>query len=582
MKGFAFCVFTVSVLLAAGAMNMAAQAGPMLAGCPVLPADNVWNTPIDNLPLDANSSAYITTIGATRNLHPDFGAGLWGGGPIGIPYNVVPGSQPKIRMSFDYADESDAGPYPIPPNPAIEGGSASAGDRHILVVDRDNCILYETWSTYPQPDGSWYAGSGAIFDLRSNELRPSGWTSSDAAGLPVLPGLIRYDEVASGEIRHALRFTVPQTRRAFIWPARHYASSLTGINYPPMGQRFRLRASFDVSTFSPETQVILRAMKKYGIILADNGSAWYISGVPDERWNNDVLVSEFRHVMGSDFDAVDESSLMVNPNSGQARQAGRDPEPPTAPANLVAAVRSPSQIDLRWSPSSDNVGIAGYFIYRDGTQIATAPSAAYQNTGLKPATLYRYRVVAFDGAGNNSVASNEVSATTQQAPDATPPATPTGLAATVVSSYQIGLSWKASTDNVKVVGYRIYRSGLEIGTTTALSYADSGLTPSTSYTYSIAALDAAGNMSTKSARVTKSTWPPPSTKFKVGARVKTTVRTNVRSTPTGTGLVVGTQPKNTVGAVADGPQYYNAAWWWKVNFDSGPDGWVKEAGLAPF
>ena len=181
MKGFAFWVLAVAILLAAGPTNASAQAGPMLTGCPVLPADNVWNTPIDNLPVDANSSMYITTIGATRNLHPDFGAGLWDGGPIGIPYNIVPGSQPKVRMSFDYADESDTGPYPIPPNPAIEGGSASAGDRHVLVVDRDNCILYETWSTYPQPDGSWYAGSGAIFDLRSNELRPSGWTSSDAA-----------------------------------------------------------------------------------------------------------------------------------------------------------------------------------------------------------------------------------------------------------------------------------------------------------------------------------------------------------------------------------------------------------------
>ena len=582
MKGFAFCVFAVAALLVAGATNASAQAGPMLADCPVLPADNVWNTPIDTLPLDANSSVYITTIGADRNLHPDFGAGLWAGGPIGIPYNIVPGSQPKVRMAFDYADESDAGPYPIPPNPAIEGGSASTGDRHILVIDRDDCILYETWSTYPQPDGGWYAGSGAIFDLRSNGLRPSGWTSSDAAGLPVLPGLVRYDEVASGEIRHALRFTVPQSRRAFIWPARHYASSLTGISYPPMGQRFRLKASFDVSTFSSETQVILRAMKKYGIILADNGSAWYISGAPDERWNNDALVGEFKRVRGSDFEAVDESSLMVNANSAQARQAGADSEPPTVPSNLVATVRSSSQIDLHWSPSTDNVGVAGYLIYRDGTQIGNVSGTSYQNTGLKPATTYLYRVVAYDDAGNHSPASNEVSATTQPAPDTIPPKAPTGLAAATVSPYQISLSWKASTDNVRVVGYRIYRNGLEIATTTAVSFLDAGLMPSTACTYNIAAFDAAGNTSTKSAAVTKSTWPQPSTKFRVGDRVRTTGRTNVRSEAAGSGTIVGTQPKNAAGAVAEGPKYYNAAWWWRVNFDAGFDGWSNEANLAAF
>jgi len=582
MKGFAFCVVTVAVLLAAGAVNLSAQTGPMLAGCPVLPADNVWNTPIDNLPVDANSSAYITTIGAGVDLHPDFGAGLWDGGPIGIPYNVVPGSQPKVRMSFDYADESDPGPYPIPPNPAIEGGPDSTGDRHILVVDRDNCILYETWSTYPQPDGGWYAGSGAIFNLQSNGLRPSGWTSSDAAGLPILPGLVRYDEVASGEITHALRFTAPQTRRAFIWPARHYASSLTGSNYPPMGQRFRLKGSFDITTFSPEVQVILRAMKKYGIILADNGSAWYISGVPDERWNNDVLVGQFRLVRGSDFEAVDESGLMVDVNSGQARQSGQDSEPPTAPANLTATVRSSTQIDLRWSPSTDNVGVAGYLVYRDGTQIGSVTTTSYQNTGLKPATTYRYLVVAYDNAGNHSSASNEVAATTQSALDTTAPTTPTGLVATVLSSYQIGLSWKASIDNIKVTGYRIYRNNVQTGTSAVPSYLDSGLTPSTSYTYNVAAFDAAGNTSNKSASVTKSTWPQPSSKFKTGDRVKMIRRANVRSDATGTGTVIGTQPKNAQGAVVDGPKYYSAAWWWKVNFDGGVDGWVNEANVTAF
>jgi hypothetical protein len=306
-----------------------AQTGPTLAECPAFPANNVWNVRIDHLPVDSNSSAYVATIGSSKGVHPDFGSGTWGGGPIGIPYSIVAGSQPRVQISFDYADESDPGPYPLPPDVPIEGGSESTGDRHVLVLDRDNCTLYETFSSYPQPDGSWKVGSGAVFNLRSNALRPSGWTSADAAGLPVLPGLIRFEEVAAGEIRHALRFTVPQTRREFVWPARHYASSLTGPNYPPMGQRFRLKATVDISRFSAEVQVILRALKTYGMFLADNGSAWYISGAPDPRWNNDLLVSELGQVRGSDFEAVDESSLMVDSNSGLANETNLPPAPPT-------------------------------------------------------------------------------------------------------------------------------------------------------------------------------------------------------------------------------------------------------------
>ena len=209
----------------------------------------------------------------------------------------------------------------IPPDAPIEGGSQSSGDRHVLVLDRDTCILYELFSAYPQPDGSWQAGSGAIFDLSSNALRPSGWTAADAAGLPILSGLVRYDEVAAGEIRHALRFTAPQTRMTYVWPARHQASILTGAQIPPMGQRFRLKAGFDISRFSAPVRVILQAMKTYGLILADNGSAWYISGVPDSRWDNDMLVSELAQVKGSDFEAVEVSSLMVNPDSGLAVQS---------------------------------------------------------------------------------------------------------------------------------------------------------------------------------------------------------------------------------------------------------------------
>lgn len=297
-----------------------AQSGPRLEGCPVLPADNIWNTPVNTLPVDPNSSAYINTIGPGRGFHPDFGSGIYDGGPIGIPYTVVDGAQPKVSVTFDYADESDAGPYPIPPDAEIEGGSQSAGDRHVLVLDRDNCMLYELFAAYPQPDGTWRAGSGAIFNLNANSLRTAGWTSADAAGLPILPGLVRYDEVAAGEIRHAIRFTAPQTRNQYTWPARHYASSLTATSYPPMGQRFRLKASFHVTGFSPEVQVILRALKTYGMVLADNGSAWYLSGVPDARWDNDTLVSELSQVKGSDFEAVDVSSLMVSANSGQALQ----------------------------------------------------------------------------------------------------------------------------------------------------------------------------------------------------------------------------------------------------------------------
>ncbi len=288
-----------------------------LTGCRVLPANNVWNTRIPYLPVHPNSANYVSRIGVSSPSHADFGSGLWDGGPIGIPYVTVPGTQSRVSIAFDYADESDPGPYPIPSNAPIEGGSQSTGDRHVLVVDQGHCVLYELWSAYPQSGGSWTAGSGAVFNLGSNALRPASWTSADAAGLPILPGLVRYDEVASGEIRHALRFTAPSTQKAYIWPARHYASSITDTSYPPMGVRFRLKAGFDVSTFSPETQVILRALKSYGMILADNGSSWFVSGVPDERWNNSHL-AELGRLRGADFEAVDESSLMVEPNSGQA------------------------------------------------------------------------------------------------------------------------------------------------------------------------------------------------------------------------------------------------------------------------
>jgi hypothetical protein len=301
------------------AFSAASAQSPAIGACPVLPADNIWNTPVDQLLVSANSSAWVTTIGPTKPVHADFGAGLYNGGPIGIPYITVPADQTKYPVTFTYADESDKGPYAIPLTAPIEGGAQSTGDRHALAIDTGNCILYELYAAYPQT-ASWTAGSGAIFNLLSNALRPSGWTSTDAAGLPVFPGLLRYDEVAAGEIRHAIRFTVPQTQRAFLWPARHYASSLTGTQYPPMGARFRLRAGFDISGFSAANQVILRALKKYGMILADNGSAWYLSGAPDPGWNNDDL-HNLGLIHGSDFEAVDVSSLMINSDSGQAAQS---------------------------------------------------------------------------------------------------------------------------------------------------------------------------------------------------------------------------------------------------------------------
>jgi len=292
----------------------------MIGSCPVLPANNIWNTPVDTLPVLSNSAAMVNTIGANTGFHADFGAGTWQGGPIGIPFITVNGTQQKYPATFFYASESDPGPYAIPLNAPIEGGSSSTGDRHAIAVDADNCVLYELYNAYPQTS-SWTADSGAIFNLLSNTLRPATWTSADAAGLPIMPGLVTYEEVQSGEIKHAIRFTAPQTRHEYVWPARHYASSLTGTQYPRMGERLRLKASFDVTPYPPEVQVILRAMKKYGIMLADNGSAWFISGKPDSRWN-DTNLHTLGQVVGSNFEAVDATVLMIDPNSGAAVQNG--------------------------------------------------------------------------------------------------------------------------------------------------------------------------------------------------------------------------------------------------------------------
>ena len=276
--------------------------------CPVFPASNPWNARVDTLPVVADSDVMVASIGATASVHADFGSGLWDGGPIGIPITYATKTTPRSRVSFDYADESDRGPYPIPKTVAIEGGRGSEGDRHALIVDSSSCKLYELYALYPKAGGSWKAGSGAIWSLTSNRLRPAGWTSADAAGLPILPGLARWDEVARGRIDHALRFTAARTRRAYVWPARHYASSVSDPRLPPMGLRVRLKASFDVSGFPRQSRVVLQALKTYGMILADIGSSWFISGAPDRHWSNDDLHSMGR-VKGSDFEVVDTSSV---------------------------------------------------------------------------------------------------------------------------------------------------------------------------------------------------------------------------------------------------------------------------------
>ena len=288
--------------LALGGSSAQALRLPAAPRCPVFPKTNPWNQRVDTLPVAGNSAEIISSIGAGTGLHADFGSGLWEGAPIGIPITVVGRRQAKSRVSFEYADESDRGPYPIPRNVKIEGGRSSTGDRHALIVDRAACRLYELYALYPKGRG-WRAGAGAIWSLRSNRLRPAGWSSADAAGLPILPGLARYDEVRRSVIDHALRFTVQRTRRAYVFPARHFASSSSDPSLPPMGLRLRLKASFDVSGYPRQARIVLAALKRYGMLVADNGSSWYITGAPDPHWSNEQLHTLGR-VKGSDFEVV--------------------------------------------------------------------------------------------------------------------------------------------------------------------------------------------------------------------------------------------------------------------------------------
>ena len=326
----------IAVLAAAaiGLLPAPASAVSGTGGCRVFPSNNVWNTPIDTLPLNRHSAAWLASANAgSTNLHPDFGAS-----PYGMPYAVVDSTHPLRSISFDYADESDPGPYPVGSDTPIENGS----DAHALVINHSTCKLFELYAY----DGAGHAGSGAIFDLGSNRLRPAGWTSADAAGLPIFPGLVRPDEVRAGAIRHAIRFTVQRTQKAYLWPARHQAGESTDPNLPPMGARFRLKRSYDLSRFSPGARVILQALKTYGLILADNGSNWYFQGTEDSYWN-DTLLDQLKSVPAGQFEAVDESSLMIDPNSAQARQAvvpaPKPPPPSPKSPRPVALVPSPSQ-----------------------------------------------------------------------------------------------------------------------------------------------------------------------------------------------------------------------------------------------
>lgn len=276
-------------------------AAPMVGGCQVFPSNNAWNTDISNYPVHPNSANFIASInaGGRTKLHPDWG----GDGEYGIPYIVVPANQPMVNVTWTaYGDESDPGPYPIPLNAPIEGGASSDGDRHVLAVRQGECVLYELYRAFPGGN-SWNADSGARWPLNSNATRPLGWTSADAAGLPILPGLVRYDEVAAGQINHALRFTVWRSQRGYILPATHFASSYTDPNLPPMGLRLRIRASFDISGYTGQTRVVLEALKKYGMINADNGSSWFITGAADPRWDDEDL-QQLKNVPSSAFEVV--------------------------------------------------------------------------------------------------------------------------------------------------------------------------------------------------------------------------------------------------------------------------------------
>ena len=287
-----------------------------VAHCPTFPSNNYWHADISSLPRNPRSKAWLRHMSPNSNLHPDFGPS-YGEQPVpyGIPITVVGGGHNKVRVRFQYASESDKVRYPLGKDSRIEGGWKAHGDRHVIIVDKSSCMLYETWNTRLR-SGHWHAGSGAVWNLRSNLLRPDGWTSADAAGLPILPGLLRWSEVKAGRVDHAIRFTTDVTDRRYIWPARHQAGSVNNRNYPPMGARFRMKASYDISGYSPRAKTVLRAMKKYGLVLADNGSPWYFQGDASAKWPGNLL-DQLKRIPARAFVAVDTSPLRVDPDSAR-------------------------------------------------------------------------------------------------------------------------------------------------------------------------------------------------------------------------------------------------------------------------
>ncbi|MCX5199071.1 hypothetical protein OOK31_35185 [Streptomyces sp. NBC_00249] len=313
MKGMV--AVAVVCLLSGSALAPSPVRAPGGGSCPTAPSDSFWHAPVDGLPVHPASARYVASIGAAEPLHPDFGSGLIDGKPFGIPITVPAAQVPESKVSLDYAEESDKSGYRIPQDAKIENGPASSEDRHVVVWDKALCRSYELWNAKPQGGNAWHAGGGAVFDLRSNRLRPDGWTSADAAGLAILPGLVRYDEAAAGRIDHAIRMTVPRSDQSYVWPARHQAGAAADPSLPPMGLRLRLKGSVDTSRLAPQAKAVAEALKTYGAIVADNGSAWYLTGEENPGWDNAQL-DALKGFKGSDFEAVDASGLMQSPDSG--------------------------------------------------------------------------------------------------------------------------------------------------------------------------------------------------------------------------------------------------------------------------
>jgi len=456
---------TVVLVLCLISLSSLAYGAANIGGCQIFPSDSIYNTPIDTLPVDAKSATYINAMSPNIGVHPDFGAGMWNNSNIGMPYNLVRSTTPRKTVSFYYPDESDPGPYPIPDNPLIEGQPNATGDRHIIMIDIDNCIEYDLYDSHQAADGSWNAGSGAIFDLKTNgPLRTAGWTSANAAGTPILAGLVTYEEFAAGSINHVIAMTTGWSQNMYLWPARHYAGG-SDTSYPPMGQHFRLKASFDSTSLPAYVQPIVTALKKYGAMVVDNGVSFFISGVHDDRWDNDQL-AYLGYVKASDFEAVDVSSLTTDPNSAQAKQNGgttTDSEAPRVTAFALPATSSSQTVPITTFIATDNVGVTGYIVSETPTK--PSPSAAWNKTapttytfpttGSK--TLYAF---AKDAAGNVSdaaLAKTTVSTGSGGTADTSSPVITTFSLPETSTSLTASVTLTAK-DNVSVAGYLLTES----------------------------------------------------------------------------------------------------------------------------